>query len=160
MPEDESASSPSSTGLAARDDDRESGSVEASSAERGTTTIASSVVAKIAALAAQEVRGVQAMGKTLSRALGTLRSRVPGGNQASTQGVSVEVGQRQAAVDVDIVAHYGVSLVEVADGIRQNVIARLEAMTGLEVVEVNVAIGDLAFDGGNGAQAGGSRRVQ
>lgn len=117
--------------------------------ERGTTTIASSVVAKIAALAAQEIPGVQAMGKGMARTLGSLRQRVPGGGSgASSQGVSVEVGERQAAVDIDIVAYYGQSIVETANAIRENVIDRIESMTGLEVVEVNVSVDDLYIGGG------------
>jgi uncharacterized alkaline shock family protein YloU len=110
---------------------------------RGTTSISSSVVAKIAGLAAQEIPGVQAMGKSMTRALGALRSKVPGGTAATTQGVSVEVGERQAAIDIDIVAYYGQSIVDTADAIRQNVIDRIEGMTGLEVVEVNVSVDDL-----------------
>jgi uncharacterized alkaline shock family protein YloU len=115
--------------------------------EHGTTTIASSVVAKIAALATQEIPGVQAMGKSLSRTFGTIRAKVPGASQADTQGVSVEVGERQAAVDIDIVVEYGHSIVEVAEAIRQNVIERIEGMTGLEVVEVNVGVDDLHLEG-------------
>jgi uncharacterized alkaline shock family protein YloU len=115
--------------------------------EHGTTTIASSVVAKIAALATQEIPGVQAMGKSLSRTFGSIRAKVPGASQAGTQGVSVEVGERQAAVDIDIVVEYGNSIVEVAEAIRQNVIERIEGMTGLEVVEVNVGVDDLYLEG-------------
>ena len=115
--------------------------------EHGTTTIASSVVAKIAALATQEIPGVQAMGKSFSRTFGTIRAKVPGATQADTQGVSVEVGERQAAVDIDIVVEYGHSIVEVAEAIRQNVIDRIEGMTGLEVVEVNVGVDDLHLEG-------------
>jgi uncharacterized alkaline shock family protein YloU len=115
--------------------------------EHGTTTIASSVVAKIAALATQEIPGVQAMGKSLSRTFGTIRAKVPGASQADAQGVSVEVGERQAAVDIDIVVEYGHSIVEVAEAIRQNVIDRIEGMTGLEVVEVNVGVDDLHIEG-------------
>jgi uncharacterized alkaline shock family protein YloU len=115
--------------------------------EHGTTTIASSVVAKIAALATQEIPGVQAMGKSLSRTFGALRAKVPGASQGDTQGVSVEVGERQAAVDIDVVVQYGHSIVEVAEAIRQNVIERIEGMTGLEVVEVNVGVDDLHLEG-------------
>jgi uncharacterized alkaline shock family protein YloU len=115
--------------------------------EHGTTTIASSVVAKIAALATQEIPGVQAMGKSLSRTFGSIKAKVPGASQADTQGVSVEVGERQAAVDIDIVVEYGHSIVEVAEAIRQNVIERIEGMTGLEVVEVNVGVDDLHLEG-------------
>jgi uncharacterized alkaline shock family protein YloU len=126
------------------------------STERGVTTIASSVVAKIAALAAQEIPGVQAMGKSMSRTFGAIRSKVPGGSAASSQGVSVEVGERQAAVDIDIVAYYGQSIIETATAIRENVIDRVESMTGLEVVEVNVAVDDLYIDS-DGSHSEGSR---
>jgi uncharacterized alkaline shock family protein YloU len=112
--------------------------------DHGTTSISSTVVAKIAGLATQEIPGVQAMGKSTSRAIGSLRAKIPGGaTSAVTQGVSVEVGETQAAVDVDIVCYYGQSIVETADAIRQNVISQIEGMTGLEVVEVNVSVDDL-----------------
>ena len=114
--------------------------------DHGTTSIASSVVAKIAGIATQEIPGVQAMGKSLTRTFGALRSKVPGGSPATTQGVSVEVGERQAAVDIDIVAYYGQSIVQTADAIRHNVIERIESMTGLEVVEVNVSVDDLYIE--------------
>ena len=115
--------------------------------EQGTTSISSSVVAKIAGLATQEIPGVQAMGKSLTRAFGSLKAKVPGGSASTTQGISVEVGERQAAVDIDIVAYYGQSIVETADAIRENVIDRIESMTGLEVVEVNVSVDDLYIEG-------------
>jgi uncharacterized alkaline shock family protein YloU len=113
----------------------------------GTTTIASEVVAKIAALATQEIPGVQAMGNSLTRTIGTLRAKVPGTGDAVTQGVSVEVGERQAAIDIDIVVYYGQSIIDTADAIRENVIDRIEGMTGLAVVEVNVSVNDLFLEG-------------
>ena len=111
--------------------------------EHGTTSISSSVVAKIAGLATKEIPGVQAMGKTMARAFGTFKAKLPGASESTEQGVSVEVGERQAAVDIDIVAYYGESIVETATAIRENVKDRIESMTGLEVVEVNVNVDDL-----------------
>ena len=125
--------------------------------DHGVTTIASSVVAKIAGLATQEIPGVQAMGRTMTRTFGAIRSRVPGGSPATTQGVSVEVGERQTAVDIDIVAYYGQSIVETADAIRDNVIQRIEAMTGLEVVEVNISVDDLYIESDGEDPQQGSR---
>ncbi len=127
--------------------------------EHGVTTIASSVVAKIAGLATQEIPGVQAMGKSLTRTFGAIRSKVPGGSPASTQGVSVEVGERQAAIDIDIVAYYGQSIVETADAIRQNIIDRIESMTGLEVVEVNISVDDLYIPSDGNDDSGQDSRV-
>jgi uncharacterized alkaline shock family protein YloU len=91
------------------------------------------------------VAGVHDMGAGASRAFGALKERMPvGSNDPSpTQGVNVEVGERQAAVDLDIVVEYGASIVDVADSIRRNVIDRVEGMTGLEVSEVNVTVDDV-----------------
>jgi uncharacterized alkaline shock family protein YloU len=111
-------------------------------ASRGRTTIADGVVEKIAGLAARDVVGVHAMGTGFSRTFGAVRDRVPGGKSA-TRGVKAEVGEVQTALDLDIVVEYGVSIVEVARAVRENVIVAVERMTGLEVVEVNIAVGDV-----------------
>ena len=111
--------------------------------------IADGVVAKIAGLATREIPGVYDMGKGVGRTFGALRSRVPGGSgqPSVTQGVSVEVGERQAAIDLDVVTYYGQSIVEVTEAIRLNVIDRVQGMTGLEVIEVNIAVDDLHIEG-------------
>jgi uncharacterized alkaline shock family protein YloU len=113
--------------------------------ERGLTAISDTVVAKIASLATHEIPGVHAMGTGLARAFGTVKAILPGVD-TRTQGVAVEVGERQAAIDVDIVVDYGQSIVEVANAVRANVIERIEALTGLEVVEVNVSVDDIHVD--------------
>jgi uncharacterized alkaline shock family protein YloU len=111
----------------------------------GKTTIADSVVAKIAGMAAREVAGVHEMGKGAARAFGALKEKLPVGSTepSVTQGVSVEVGERQAAVELDIVCEYGVPIVDVAQAVRRNVIQRLQTMTGLEVTEVNITVDDI-----------------
>ncbi|MFF2778024.1 Asp23/Gls24 family envelope stress response protein [Streptomyces sp. NPDC058052] len=115
-------------------------------ASRGRTTIADGVVEKIAGMAARDVVGVHAMGSGLSRTLGAVRDRVPGGGGAKagvTRGVKAEVGEVQTALDLEIVVDYGVSIADVAGAVRENVIAAVERMTGLEVVEVNIAVSDV-----------------
>ena len=114
---------------------------------QGKTTIADTVVSKIAGIAAREVSGVYALGGGASRVVGALRERIPGANTNHSQGVSVEVGEKQAAVDLDIVAEYGVSIADLAAGLRRNVIAAIERMTGLEVTEVNVTVHDVHLAG-------------
>lgn len=113
--------------------------------DQGRTSIADTVVAKVAGLACREVAGVHNMGVGVSRAFGALKERMPGSSAdpSPAQGVHVEVGERQAAVDLDIVVEYGASIVDVAQSIRQNVIGRVEGMTGLEVSEVNVSVDDV-----------------
>ncbi|MCU1662661.1 MAG: hypothetical protein QOI36_2203 [Pseudonocardiales bacterium] len=112
---------------------------------QGRTTIAASVVQKIAGIAAREISGVYSMGGGVSRAFGAIRERIPGGGTGGTNiaGVQVEVGEKQAAVDLDIVVEYGASIVELARAVRRNVITAVERMTGLEVIEVNIAVNDI-----------------
>ncbi|MCM2391542.1 Asp23/Gls24 family envelope stress response protein [Streptomyces albipurpureus] len=113
-------------------------------ASRGRTTIADGVVEKIAGLAARDVLGVHAMGSGLSRTFGAVRDRVPGGSKSNaTRGVKAEVGEVQTALDLEIVVDYGVSIADVARAVRENVISAVERMTGLEVVEVNIAVSDV-----------------
>ncbi|MCO1660940.1 Asp23/Gls24 family envelope stress response protein [Pseudonocardia sp. S2-4] len=112
---------------------------------QGKTTIAASVVQKIAGIAAREISGVHSLGGGVSRAFGALRERIPGGGAGTTNiaGVQVEVGEKQAAIDLDIVVEYGASIVELARAVRRNVITAVERMTGLEVIEVNIAVNDI-----------------
>jgi uncharacterized alkaline shock family protein YloU len=133
---------------------------------QGKTTIAASVVQKIAGVAAREISGVYALGGGMSRAFGALRERIPGGGTAvaNIAGVQVEVGEKQAAVDLDLVVEYGASIVDLARAVRRNVITAVEAMTGLEVIEVNIAVNDIhlpeADDGSALSVVGAPARVE
>jgi uncharacterized alkaline shock family protein YloU len=115
--------------------------------KEGVTTIADTVVQKIAGLATREVSGVHALGGGAARAFGALRERIPGASASASQGVSVEVGEKQAAVDLQILVEYGVSIAELARSVRRNVITSIEQMTGLEVVEVNINVSDVHIPG-------------
>lgn len=110
---------------------------------KGKTTIAASVVQKIAGIATKEITGVYMMGGGVSRAFGAIRERIPGGGTSSTSGVQVEVGEKQAAVDLDIIVEYGAAIVDLAKAVRRNVIHGVERMTGLDVTEVNISVNDV-----------------
>lgn len=111
--------------------------------EHGSTTIADTVVQKLAGIAAREVPGVYAMGNAARRALSTLTERIPGSQTNVSGGVSVEKGERQAAIDVNIVVEYGVAIAEVAEDIRRSIIQAVEHGTSLDVIEVNVNVTDV-----------------
>lgn len=113
---------------------------------RGDTTIDDGVVTKVAGIAAREVPGVHELGGGAVRAIGAMTQRVGIGDER-TQGVTVEVGEREAAVDLTIVVEYGEPIPRVAEALRENVIKRIEGLTGLSVTEVNVAVIDLHFPG-------------
>ncbi len=114
---------------------------------QGVTTIADTVVQKVAGLATREITGVHALGGGAARAFNALRERIPGATASAGQGVSVEVGERQAAVDLQIVVEYGVAIADLAKSVRRNVIGAVEQMTGLEVVEVNINVSDVYIPG-------------
>ena len=111
--------------------------------DHGVTTIADGVVAKIAGLAAREINGVHALGGGTSRAIGALRDRLPGGRASVTQGVSVVVTDTEAAVELDIIAEYGVAIADLAAGIRRNIISSVERMTGMDVTTVDIDVLDI-----------------
>jgi uncharacterized alkaline shock family protein YloU len=110
--------------------------------EHGRTSIAGDVVAKVAGMAAREIAGVHDFGGGAARAFGAIRDKL-GADEGVTRGISVDVGERQAAVDVDLVVDYGVTMPDLADAVRTNVISAVERMCGLEVTEVNVLVDDV-----------------
>jgi uncharacterized alkaline shock family protein YloU len=110
----------------------------------GKISVAQAVVQKIAGVACREISGVHAMGTGTTRAFGALRERIPGRSGPNVaQGVGVEVGEAQAAVDLDIVVEYGVNIADLGRSIQRNVKQSIERMTGLDVVEVNVSVDDV-----------------
>lgn len=111
--------------------------------EHGVTTIDENVVAKIAGMAAREVPGVYDMGNAVRRAFSAVTDRIPNAQTNVAGGVSVQKGETQAAIEITIVIDYGVSIVEVSNAIRRNVIEQLEGTTGLEIVEVNINVTDV-----------------
>ena len=117
--------------------------------ERGATTIGDAVVAKIVGIAAQEVEGVQTGGGT-ARAIGGVLDRMPGavsgvGGGSQTRGVSVEVGAEEAAADLSMAVEYGRQIPQISEAVRNNVINRVENLTGLRVTEVNITVNDVLF---------------
>jgi len=79
-----------------------------------------------------------------SPTVGEFFDNITGGG-SRTRGFSVEVGERQAAVDITVNVEYGRPIHQVTDALRRNVINRVESLTGLEVSEVNITVNDLSF---------------
>ena len=111
----------------------------------GKTVIDDTVVSKVAGIAAREVNGVHSLGNGAARAIGAIRDAI--GQRDFGQGVKVEVGEKQVAADITIVAEYPVKLQQVAEGVRSSVSRALEQIVGMEVAEVNVTIQDVHIPG-------------
>ena len=111
--------------------------------ERGSTTISNAVVSRVAGLAAQEVEGVQLGGGT-ARAVGGILDSVAG-SSGQTRGVTVEVGELEAAVELTMSVEYGRAFHQIAEAVRTNVIRRVESLVGLRVTEVSITVNDIFF---------------
>lgn len=106
----------------------------------GSISLDPNVVATIAGLAAKEIDGIYSVGKTRLLSFG----------DDPTRGVATEVGQKQVAVDLDVVIDYGHDLREVARALREKTASEINKMTGREVVEINVHVVDIHFHEGSG----------
>lgn len=127
---------------------------------KGDTTINDTVVQKLAGIAAREVPGVFALGNAARRAFDSISERIPGSQTNVAGGVSVEKGERQAAIDLTVIVEFGTSVVDIADAIRSNVITTVEHATGLEVIEVNINVADVHLPNEDDDAASSDKELQ
>lgn len=115
--------------------------------DRGNTSIQDGVVAKVSGIAAQEVDGIR-MGGGGSQAASSLIGSLTGGGGGGggqTRGVTVEVGEEEAAVDLIMTTEYGKSIPQLSEAVRRNVVNRVENLIGLSVTEVNITVSNIFF---------------
>lgn len=106
----------------------------------GSIRIADEVVKIIAGLAATEINGVVGMSGGVVGGIAEMLGR-----KNMSKGVKVDVGEREAAVDMFIIIEYGTRIPDVAAKIQENVKKAIETMTGLSVIEVNINVQGVAF---------------
>ncbi len=128
--------------------------------DRGITTIKDGLVQRLAGMAAGEVEGVH-MGGGVSRAAGGVLESITG-SQSQTRGVSVEIGQVEAAIDLSMSIEYGKNILQTAGRVREKITERVESLTGLRVTELNVTINDVIFPEKDeeGREEGGRRQLR
>lgn len=102
--------------------------------------IADDVVGVIAAMAAMEIDGVAGMSGTLVTDMAEML-----GKKNLSKGVKVQVGEKEAAIDLFLVVEYGVRIPDVAYRVQEAVKRAVESMTGLDVVEVNIHVQGVSF---------------
>ena len=106
----------------------------------GAIKIADEVVSIIAGLAATEIEGIAGMSGGVVGGIAEMLGR-----KNFSKGVKVEVGEREAAVDLYIIVKYGARIPDVALSAQENIKKAIETMTGLSVVEVNVHVQGVHF---------------
>ncbi len=100
-----------------------------------TVKIANEAVATYAGIAVSEVSGVYGMSGGFAGLTEALS-----GKKSLTKGIKVDVGEKDAKIDVSIIVEYGARIPDVAFEIQTKVKKSVENMTGLKVLEVNVHV--------------------
>jgi uncharacterized alkaline shock family protein YloU len=107
----------------------------------GEIKISEEVVAIVAGVAAMEVEGVAGMSGGFAGGIVEML-----GKKNLAKGVKVEVGEKEAAIDLYIIVNLGVRIPEVSWEIQEKVKESVEEMTGLNVVEVNIHVQGIDID--------------
>ena len=108
----------------------------------GMTNIQPEVIGAIAGVATQSIDGVASLGTTSLRR--TLSERL-GGAERRARGVEVEVGTREAILDISVRVAYGHSIPTVVAAVRRAVAANLLTLCGLVAKEINVRVVGMEF---------------
>ena len=97
------------------------------------------VIQKIIGIALDEIDGLLTIdGGFFSNIAGKLVN-----TDNTTSGVDVEVGKKQVAVDLSIVAEYGKDVTTIYDKMKQVISNEVKKMTGLDIIEINVNVVDV-----------------
>ena len=116
--------------------------------ENDTIKISDDVVAVIAGVAVSEVPGVAGMAGGFAGGI----SEVFSGKKNLAKGIKVEIDEKNAKIDVNIIVEYGTRIPDVAFEIQTRVKKAVESMTGLKVEEVNVHVQGVNTDTVNKAK--------
>ncbi|MCJ8341808.1 MAG: Asp23/Gls24 family envelope stress response protein [Cetobacterium sp.] len=106
--------------------------------ELGNIKISDDVVKTIAAKAAEDVAGVYKLAGGVADEVSKML-----GKKRPTNGVKVEVGEKECSIEVYIIVEYGYPISEIAQNVQKAVLNIITQMTGLKVVEVNVYVQDV-----------------
>ena len=108
--------------------------------EESKLIIEDKVVAKIARIAINGVDGILEMKGNIADSIGSFFS---GREEQSTAGVSVEVGEKEAKINLDVIIEYGKNATRIFQDIKRAVTNNIKEMTGLDVVTINVDVVDV-----------------
>jgi len=108
----------------------------------GITTISERVVASIVGTAAREVEGVYALGPSSLRR--TLAEHL-GGAPERVRGVDVEVGEKEAIINIALRVIYGYNIPKIAARVRQKVAGKVEKLCGLVARQININVIGIEF---------------
>ncbi len=103
--------------------------------DTGKVTYANDVIAKIAALAASEVKGI------LGTTGGSFQEMF--GVKNLTKGLKVTVTDNTVAVELQVIVEYGSMIHKVCAEVQDNITKAIEDMTDLKVISVDVHVSSI-----------------
>jgi uncharacterized alkaline shock family protein YloU len=109
---------------------------ELSSEGNDTVKISDEAVATYAGIAVADIQGVYSMAGGFADGISSVFTK----KKDYAKGIKVDVGEKDAKIDVNIIVNYGARIPDVAFEIQNSVKKTVESMTGLNVVEVNVHV--------------------
>ncbi len=109
--------------------------------ELGSIRIADEVVSIIAGLAATEIEGLAGMSGGVTGGISEMLGR-----KNLSKGVKVEVGEKDATINLYVVVKYNYPIPDIAVAVQETVKEAVEGMTGLEVLEVNLHVQGVVFE--------------
>jgi uncharacterized alkaline shock family protein YloU len=116
---------------------------EQSLSVEGTTIIEDEVVASIAGFAASSVEGVEELGK--GSVVGSVTKLVKSTEDSLRKGIDVEVGKKEAIINIQMGVVYGYHIPDIVDKVRKKVASALLDSTGLVAREINIRIVSIKF---------------
>ena len=108
----------------------------------GNVKISDEVIATIAGIAAEEIKGVAGMYGTFAEGI----AEKLGAKKSFSKGIKVEVTENTVTLDLDIIIDYGTKIPDVSWEIQENVKNNIETMTGLSVEKVNIHVEGVSFE--------------
>lgn len=100
----------------------------------------SEVIETIAGIAASEIDGIIGMSGGVVEGFAEKLGR-----KNLAKGVSVEVGEQEVAVDLQVIVEYGRNVPEIYQRVVEAVETAIHHMTGLRVIEVNMFVEGVAL---------------
>lgn len=106
---------------------------------KGELTYEDKVIQKIIGIALEKVDGLLTVDGGF---FSNIKDKLVNSDDV-TSGISTEVGKKQVAVDMDIVAEYGKDIDDIYEQMKTLISEQVDKMTHLDVIEVNVNVVDI-----------------
>ncbi len=117
--------------------------------------ISSEVIAVIVSLVSNDVPGIAGMSGGL---VGGIAEKL--GRRDLTKGIKVQVNEDKVVIDLNVIADYGVSIVDATNKLKKEIRDNVEKTTGLTVEAININVQGINVPKAEEEAEGGSEKGQ